>query len=167
MKATDKDTGLTAERVRELLSYDPDTGVLRWKVRASGRKMDKEAGSTYLGYRSTCVQGREYKNHRLAWIITYGVWPKHQIDHINGVRDDNRLENLRDVAPIVNLQNRHNAPVNNLSTGLLGVDKVGNRFRAAIMAEGKRRHIGLFKTALEAHEAYLKEKRRLHKGCTI
>lgn len=95
-----------------------------------------------------------------------GKWPELPIDHINGVKDDNRWLNLREVPTKVNLQNRHKPNVTN-STGLLGVFPRNGKFKAALWSDGKSRHLGTFDTPEEAHQKYLEEKRKLHEGCTI
>jgi hypothetical protein len=87
-------TELTAERLRELLNYDPDTGVFTWRVRpVHSHRVGDIAGSvrTTRGYRLIGVAGRVYKAHRLAWLYMMGEWPKDQIDHINRDPSDNRF----------------------------------------------------------------------------
>lgn len=88
---------LTVERLKSLLTYDPDAGRFFWKASPRRRAIDGEAGTVNTGgYRQICIDQKIYKAHRLAWFYAYGVWPKNQIDHINGQRDDNRLGNLRE-----------------------------------------------------------------------
>jgi outer membrane protein assembly factor BamB len=99
---------LTAKVARSLLSYDRDTGELRWRVRPvanipAGTIAGRVNGS---GYWQTNVRGRKYSNHRLAWLIVTGEWPKGQIDHVNRIRSDNRFCNLRDVSGSENCLNR-------------------------------------------------------------
>ena len=154
---------------KELLSYDPQTGVFRWIVGRPGTRCDAVAGSRKVsGYLSIGFRGKEYLAHRLAWWFATGAWPLGQIDHINGDRSDNRICNLRDVSPQVNLQNRRHAQKNTKS-GLLGATwhSRNKAFEAVIRVDGKRRFLGLFKTAEEAHTAYIEAKRQLHSGCTI
>ena len=113
--------------------------------------------------------------HRLAWLHFYGEWPADQIDHINGIRDDNRIVNLRDVSQQVNAQNqrkaRRPAVPSSFNTGLLGTYLCRKRwvFVAQIQNPITRRQIrlGCFATADDAHQAYLEAKRRLHEGCSI
>lgn len=147
---------LTAERLRERLTYDPDTGEFRWR----GRGL---AGSTnFEGYRVIKIDGRSYKAHRLAWLYAHGSWPSHQIDHLNGRRDDNRLSNLRDVPHIGNCQNRHGAQRNG-SSGFLGVTASGTgRWVAQIGHGGTVKYIGTFDTPEAAAAAYRTTKRSLH-----
>ena len=98
----------------------------------------------------------------------YGTWPENQIDHINGVRHDNRIDNLRDVLQSTNAQNQRKPSATN-KCGFLGVNfhKCSNRWIAQIHVQGKKKHLGLFDTPKEAHEAYVTAKRELHEGCTI
>jgi hypothetical protein len=87
---------LTVERLRELLTYDPETGELRWRVTRRRAAKGSLAGTLNRnGYRNIEVEQRCYKAHRLAWLYVTGEWPKETIDHINCKRDDNRWANLR------------------------------------------------------------------------
>ena len=161
---------LTAERLRELLHYDPETGVFTWRVnRGRTAKAGSQAGSPHDGYVQITVDGREYKAHRLAWLYVHGVWPVGQIDHRFGIRNDNRIGELRDVTPSVNSQNQRIAKRSNKSSGLLGAywHNVSNKWMAHIGVAGKKIHLGMFDTAEAAHAAYIEAKRRLHAGCTI
>lgn len=161
--------GLTAERARELFSYEPLTGELKWRV-SKGQAVRpgtlvRSAHSE--GYIKVSVEGTPYLAHRLAWAITMGVWPGDQIDHRNGVRSDNRLSNLREVSHSVNCQNQRKA-ARRSRTGVLGVSHSGQRFRSQIGMGGRQVYLGLFDTPQEAHEAYLVAKREIHAaGCTI
>lgn len=159
---------LNAERLRELLRYDPETGVFTWLVRTSTCiKVGDVAGTTdTLGYILIRVDGVRYKAHRLAFLWMTGEWPKDMIDHINGAKGDNRFANLRPATPAENRQNQRRAKSNS-QTGLLGVCRHGKRFRATIRIDGRYIHLGTFDTPDQAHETYLAAKRRLHSGCTI
>lgn len=158
---------LSAERARELLAYDPETGSLTWKVSrgrvGNGAKAGRRRPDGYLRVK---VDGSDYLVHRLALALTHGHWPEGQVDHLNGDASDNRLANLRDVPQEVNQQNQRRANADS-KTGLLGASPRGPRFQAAITTQGDRRYLGLFDTAEEAHQAYLTAKRQLHAGCTI
>lgn len=109
-----------------------------------------------------------YLEHRLAWLYVTGTWPSDQIDHVNGIRDDNRIFNLREATGPENNGNQRQARSDN-KTGLLGVywDKQHKKFSAKIMFSGKHKYLGYFPTAEEAHAAYIKAKRELHSHCTI
>ena len=161
---------LTPERLREVLTYDEATGVFRWKIRVAQRaKAGDVAGSAHSdGYRHIRVDGAMYKLHRLAWLYVYGRWPSAHIDHVNGIRDDNRLANLREADNAQNHQNKKRAQSNNAS-GYLGVcwHSQNRKWRAQIQAEGKKVQLGYFDTPEEAHAAYLKAKAELHPFQTI
>jgi hypothetical protein len=147
---------ISHERLRELLRYDPETGLFWWLVRTSSRvNMGKPAGSAdAYGYRCIGIDGRAYKGHRLAWLYVQGVWPSKHIDHINGDPSDNRLINLREATNVQNGRNRgKNA---NTASGLKGVS--GNaskgKWRSRIKTNGKIKHLGYFDCKFEAASAY-------------
>jgi hypothetical protein len=161
----DRKSTLTAALLRELLHYDPETGIFTRKVITTNRvKVGDVAGSpNQKGYINIMVCGRLHPAHRLAWFYVHGVWPKGQIDHINGIRDDNRIANLREATNSQNKQNMRTARADNES-GLLGVrwHKRDRRWHARIMVDGAPKHIGSFGTSEEAQAAYMAAKRRLH-----
>lgn len=137
--------------------YDPSTGVFTRKVSAGNVKAGSVIGNyCKKGYLKALVLGKYVKLHQLAWFYVYGVWPSSQLDHINGVKDDNRIKNLRDVDTSTNCLNQQEARVNN-QLGLQGVHRIKKtgRFRSACMVQGKKHHLGVFATAEEAHAAYL------------
>lgn len=162
---------LTAQRLRELLYYDPDTGLFTWRVaRGSGGRIPAGAvagsriGDGYLRLKS---EGVQYKLHRVAVLYMTGHWPAEQVDHINGVRDDNRWSNLRCVGCTFNLQNQRRAHPGSAS-GLLGVSRRRDgRWKALITVNYVTRSLGTFSTPEDAHAAYINAKRLLHPGCTI
>ncbi len=159
---------ITAERVKEVFSYDPLTGIFTWRVPRPGRKAGEVAGfSRANGYLKLQVDRRAYLAHRIAFLYMHGRWPVGQVDHIDGNRANNRIENLREVDQVANMQNRHRAQKNS-STGFLGVRKdprrFANPFMAQIMIDGKQKHLGNFPTAEKEHEAYLAAKAQLHAG---
>lgn len=146
---------LTGERLRELLYYDPETGVMRWKAkRGNATTEGKVAGTrTRTGYLQVSVDGRLYLAHRLAWLYMHDEWPTGEIDHANGIRTDNRLRNLR-VA--TRSKNRANVrKYRNNTSGYRGVcfDKANAKWLAQISVEGRNRYLGLYATAEEAGAA--------------
>jgi hypothetical protein len=162
---------LTVERLRELLDYDADTGLFRWRVQRSNVAKGAIAGTIKSdGYLQIGIDARLYLAHRLVWLYTYGAWPKDDIDHINGAITDNRLANLRDVPRLLNMQNQRRPQKNN-TTGFLGVylDKRKQKYiaRLRLPGGGCARQVGQFDTPEEAGAAYVEAKRRLHAGCTI
>ena len=97
---------ITQARLKELLNYDPETGVFTWRVPRRGVRPNRNAGGVYpKGYAFVSVDGKQYYAHRLAWFYVHGAWPPHDIDHINRIRNDNRLVNLRLATRGQNLQN--------------------------------------------------------------
>jgi len=150
---------LTQSRLHEVLRYDPETGEF-WK--RVGTKHNK------TNYRYVMVDTVTYSEHRLAWFYMYGKWPSHDIDHINGLKDDNRISNLRDVPTFINMQNERAVRGNNKS-GYMGVlyRKERNKWEAQIRVNGKSKRLGSFETPEEAHAAYLEAKRKFHPGFTL
>jgi hypothetical protein len=148
-------TNLTAQRLRELLHYDSQSGDFTWIVSRGNQftKPGMKAGfKDSYGHLGIEIDGRRYLSHRLAWLFVHGVWPDHQIDHINRIRDDNRIENLRDVSGVVNANNKGN--YRNNTTGFKGVTIKNGRFIAQITVAGKCKYIGSFDTAEKADQAY-------------
>jgi hypothetical protein len=101
-------------------------------------------------------------------MMFHGAWPSGDIDHINGQKTDNRIENLRDVTRTINSENRRGSNTNT-ATGYLGVSvhARSGKYRARIRAKGRLISLGLFLLPEEAHAAYISAKRDLHFGCTI
>jgi hypothetical protein len=146
---------MTAEELRERLDYDPETGVFTWRRSESTRvKIGGVAGTyTEKGYVRVRVLGRPYRAHRLAWLYVRGVWPQDQIDHINGIRDDNRIENLREATNAENQRNMKKRAGKRCA--LKGVHVANGRFRAVITVAYKRFYLGNYNTEEEAHAAYV------------
>lgn len=159
---------ITAQQVRALFHYDPETGRL-WKRL---EKYSKLSDTPHIcGYTQVYAFGCTYLAHRLIWLWVHGEWPEFDIDHINMVKNDNRLANLRAVNRSVNMQNLRRAHADNAS-GFLGVTRVKHVHKkpwvAQIRIKGKKtRFLGYYATPEEAHEAYLTAKRTHHEGCTI
>lgn len=154
----------SVQRIREVFDYNPEDGLLRWRVSPNRRiRVGSVAGCKNNGYYKTCLDGAEVMAHRLVWAHYHGVWPEFEIDHINGNRADNRISNLRDVPHMVNSQNIK-GPFRNNSIGLLGVVKDHGRYTARIGVNGKTIHVGMYGTPEEAHAAYMGAKRNLHEG---
>lgn len=160
---------LTAEKLRSVLSYEPNTGIFTWSAQVSrnvkpGTQIDPMRNHGH--YVQAQIDGTLYYTHRLAWLYTHGAWPLGMIDHIDGNKTNNSIANLRDVNTSKNGQNQRKAMSHN-KCGVLGVGVVGSRFRALINDSGKQLYLGTFDTPEEAHETYLTAKRKLHSGCTI
>lgn len=158
---------LTRERLQEALSYDSETGNFRWLKCHSGVSFGGVAGTICNGYVVIRIDGHGYAAHRLAWMYVHGSMPVGQIDHINRVKADNRIANLRDVSGFQNSWNKFQAQSNS-STGFRGVYKRrmpsgAYSYRAKIRANGREIILGHFKSPEEASAAYLKAKNELHK----
>ena len=149
--------------LRMRLKYNPDNGEFVWARNIGNVKAGAVAGCVnQKGYRYISVFGRLYRANRLAWIYVHGSEPVGQIDHKDGNRLNNKISNLRDVDGFTNQQNRRLGNKNSTSK-LLGVSfhKGTGKWRAQI-TERKTIHIGLFNTELEAHNAYLQAKKKIH-----
>jgi len=134
--------------------YDKKNGTLIYKIPPKNFKslLNKPVTSINKGYLETHIMGRAYKIHRLVWFLENDSWPKHQIDHINGIKTDNRIENLRDVT---NGENQRNKEVNrNGKPPGIRKTKNGKKWSACIKANGKFIHIGTFENQEMASLAY-------------
>lgn len=152
---------LTQERLKELLLYDPNTGCFVWLKKTSNRVFAGQIAGAKdaYGYTLIGVDGSRYFAHRLAWFYVHGYFPPQYIDHVNGDRCDNRIGNLRLCTPAENQQNKKPKRGRSLPMGVMEKD---GRFRAEITILGKKRNLGRFNTAEEAHLAYLRAKGCLH-----
>ncbi|WP_186276154.1 HNH endonuclease [Burkholderia gladioli] len=159
---------LTHEYLVEHVHYDAETGVFtRIKTNRTPALLGPVKGNPMgAGYLALSIGNRQYYMHRLAWFYVHGKWPARAIDHINGDRTDNRLANLRDVSQAENMQNVRR-PKAYSSTGLLGVAKCRDKFRAEIRINGRKKHLGTFDTAESAHLAYMDAKRIFHPACSF
>lgn len=165
-----------ADRVRELLEYDAETGVFSWRVdRVAKGRLLVSAGSV-AGTRTKqrrwiiSVDGRQYYAHHLAWLVMTGEWPD-EVDHRNTDALDNAWANLRLADDQLNAENKRQALSTNKSSGVLGVSRSRksrtNPWKAQIRFDGRIRYLGSFPTIDAAHEAYVAAKRIHHAGCTL
>lgn len=156
---------LSAERLRELLEYNQETGVFTWRVpRYRKIKAGMQAGVIDGGgYVKMCIDYVQYRAHRLAWLYVHGKWPAGEIDHINGVRSDNRIANLRDVPSLLNKQNRKNLHTT-AASGLPGAYRCGNKWRSQVSAPFGLVHLGTFETPQAAHSAFVLAKLEYQDG---
>lgn len=155
---------ISIEELRRHVDYCQSTGAITnrrsGKYRTKGMKVPTIKDRD--GYLKISVRGVSLKAHRVAWAMVHGEWPKDQIDHINGQRDDNRIANLREAGHAENAQNQA-TPRNNTS-GYIGVSwRPGKgKWRAQISVGGVRHHLGLFDTAEAASRAYEVAKAQMH-----
>ena len=163
---------ITHEQLKQLIHYDPATGSFTRLVdQRHGRNkafLAVKAGDVAgfhgsYGYLYFVVDKTRMSSHRWAWFYMTGerLLRHMDIDHINGVRDDNRWANLRLASRSENMQNMK-AAHSDSQTGFLGVERKREKFSARICLNGKRYSIGSFDTAELAHSAYLQAKRKLH-----
>ena len=150
--------------LKNLLDYDPSTGVFVWRVYSNGRApVGSIAGTLQKDkYWQIGINKTLYKAHRLAWFYINGAWPDREIDHIDGNPSNNRISNLRCATRSENMQNQRN-PMSTNGSGYLGVyvDKKGGAI-AKIHVNGKQVYLGRFKNTEEAHSVYIKAKAELH-----
>jgi hypothetical protein len=147
----------TTEEVRELLSYNPLTGCLVWRVTVSRTARAGSLAGTVTGRhgdRVVCFNRRWFPAHRLAWLIQTGEWPVSELDHVNCDKADNRWENLRIASHRQNSQNK-GVQANNRS-GFKGVSwsKAGKAWVAQITIDGVHKYLGLFQCKIAASAAY-------------
>lgn len=154
---------ITYTELTARMDYNPDTGKLTWKIGKPGLSAGSEAGYLHPdGYRKIKIHGKLYTAARLAYLLMIGDWPEECIDHINGLRDDNRWCNLR---PATYRENALNRPA--LSRNQLGIKgvcyrKQTNRYRASISINGRLRELGNYHTAEEASLAYKSAAEKYH-----
>jgi hypothetical protein len=151
---------IAAEELREILDYSPETGHFYWRQSQNAVHSGQIAGCMHhSGYRVINIKQRQYQAHRLAWLYVHGFWPPEQIDHINRVKDDNRIANLRLATRSQNMMNRN---LRN-KAGYRGVHRNSKStgYNAYIKRNGRSTYLGYFETAEQAYEARLKAERKL------
>lgn len=155
---------LTQERLKELLNYDPETGVFTGKtIRGNHDRRGVVEGRNYNadGYQRIILEGKQYLAHRLAWLYVYGYIPKQGIDHKNTNTSDNRIDNLRLASKSENEANMGPRNPGRLKGTHSYNYKNAGRWIAQIMKDYKQIYLGIFDTEQEAHEAYMKAARQL------
>lgn len=156
--------------LKRIWHYDLLTGRFTRLVKTRGRGKVGDVANHHNkdGYIVIGFKAKKYFGHRLAFMYVTGSFPKHKTDHINGIPNDNRWCNLRDVPQAINNQNHRSKRKDNTS-GHVGVswNKLANKWQAQIQANGEYLYLGLFDDVHEAGAYRLQKKRELHEGCTI
>lgn len=157
-----KEHTITPENVRQIFDYNPDTGELKWKKKISYkiRVGDNVGCLTKRGYLLTKYKYRRYFNHTIIWIFSHKKYPNYVIDHIDGNKTNNKIENLRDITVRDNVSNQKI----HREGKLLGSRKTKYGFCSYIRSKEKIIYLGSFKTEIEAHEAYMKAKNALEQN---
>ena len=150
-------SNLAFERLQELLVYEPDTGLFRWRISKGSNSAGSVAGtvlSPTRDYLAIGVDGTRFLAHRLAWFYMTRQWPKADLDHINGKHSDNRWDNLREATRSENCGNARAKSTN--KSGFKGVyyDRPSRKWVASITVDGSRFWLGRYHTVREAAEAY-------------
>lgn len=154
---------ITQDRLKEALNYDSKTGIFTWKIQCGTARPGQRAGSrNHHGYRYIKIDGIRYSEHYLVLLYVFNHWPDRQVDHRNGIRDDNRLFNLNTCQPHENQQNRKKR--DDTSSQYMGVSysKLARKWRASIRVNGVNHHLGYFYREADARDAYLAAKEELH-----
>jgi hypothetical protein len=140
---------MTQAELKDLLHYNPDTGIFTRNRTCGGYKKGGESGCLNgHGYRCIGINNKLYKRSRLAWLYVYGYFPENLIDHIDRDKSNDRITNLREASPSCNVHNR-SAPSTNTS-GIKGVRWSGNRWKASICVNGKIKELGGYLDKLTA-----------------
>lgn len=156
-------TELTHDKLKEMLHYDPASGVFTWLVSRGSVKpgSSPKARDTY-GYPVIRIFKRLYRAHRIAWFYMTGEMPKFNIDHRNGNTTDNSWVNLRDCTQSQNIQNGSIRSDNTSGVRGVTVDNTRGKFVAALRLNGKKYCIGRFDSLSDATEARVAAELRLH-----
>lgn len=159
-KAPKTDKDISHSDLVEKICYESKTGNFFWR---SNYNVGKPLGYVnYDGYIRMYALGRRYYAHRLAWFYVTGEWPKHEIDHINGDRSDNRISNLREATQNENAQNKRKQ--RNNKSGVTGVswNKAEKSWVVKISANGKRIYLGRYSNLSDAIKAREEGKKKYH-----
>lgn len=148
--AIDMNKDLTQERLKELLDYDEDTGVFVWRVRPANSVKVGDVAGYNQGYIQIRVDGIKYQAHRLVWLYVHGYFPEYFIDHMNGIKDDNRIVNLREVSNQCNAQSTKISSNNKSGYNGVSWNKIARKWKSQIRINSKDIHLGLYDCKLDA-----------------
>lgn len=155
---------LDIETILSHLEYNKETGEIYWKVSTGKAKSGSDAGVVHqTGYKRITLKGRTLMAHRVAWVLAKKEQPPAIIDHIDGDKLNNRIENLRDGTNCTNQRNQSLAHKRNKSSNYLGVSIFQGRWRAKIYSNGKYIFLGYHDTEEQAKKAYDDAKEIYHK----
>jgi hypothetical protein len=156
---------ISYELAKQMFSYDPENGLI---IRLGGPRPGPRTRANDRGYIQLKINNKTVRAHQLAWLLHYGEWPGQSIDHVNGIKADNRICNLRLATQALNCQNVVKPRKNNKS-GYLGVhfSKVMNKYEASLRHNRKTIHLGYSDDPAQAHQIYLEAKRRIHEFCSL
>ncbi len=154
---------ITQEHLKSILDYDLDTGLFKWKVAKQGIKIGDIAGTIKDGYIRIRIEGHQIYAHRLAWFYIHGNYPEKYIDHINGVKTDNRLCNLREANASQNALNKKLSILNSSGVKNVTFCKSSNKWRVRFKLNNKDISLGMFED-LELAELVASEARNKYHG---
>lgn len=157
---------LTADRLREVLDYDPVTGQFAWAISTKGHiQKGRRAGTECAShpYRQLSVDGKVYLEHRLAWLHVHGEWPRYFIDHIDINPRNNRIANLREATREQNVWNSSSARSKTSKHRGVSWHAGNKKWRASIHMNGRAKTIGYYASEDEAAAAYRVASIALHK----
>lgn len=148
---------LTKEQILSRFTFDKETGIFRFRSDEKRKKAGDIAGfKTIYGYIQIAFGKKRYFAHRLAWVVVYGKWPETELDHINRIRDDNRIENLRITTHSINLFNQKLRADNKSGYRRVSLHRPTGKWTAHITAHGKSKYLGYFDDPKDAYAAYMK-----------
>jgi hypothetical protein len=167
---------ISIEELKKLITYEPDTGNLYWIPRGVEYFKNEQYCKIWnsrqanqiikcvdkSGYIKTSILGRQYKGHQIAWAIAKGEWPDMCVDHINGIKTDNRICNLRLATKEENMWNSKPQKNNKLGIKGISIDKKSGKYKVSISSHNKKTHIGYFECIELAKLAYSEFADKIH-----
>ena len=146
-----KSESISFDRLNEVLEFDTSVKHFRWKVSTGSRAVigDIAGNLNPIGYWKIMIDRKQYLEHRLVWFFHHKTWSIKELDHINGIRHDNRIENLREATRQQNNFNRGSGK-NNKSTGHKNIQPNGSGYRVSCGLNYKNVYLGTFRTIEEA-----------------